>query len=221
MAIISTGICFAILLFAPFTILKQMSFFCLTGLISSFLTTIAVYPYIKLPANRGNVRFTKGFSKVIVKMEQKWVGRTVIIFLFAFSIISIAVFHKNVKVKNNLLTLYDMKGRLLQDEITASQVIQYTPGGWYIVSGDTEDEALANEEKLRRSFEKMTGGVLLRSDRQQRRNEHYEHQPLHSVTSIPSFSTGTTGQVSIRNAKHISSAAPRRCSRCTCVALLQ
>ena len=61
MAIISTGICFAILLFAPFTILKQMSFFCLTGLISSFLTTIAVYPYIKLPANRGNVRFTKGF----------------------------------------------------------------------------------------------------------------------------------------------------------------
>ena len=160
MAIISTGICFAILLFAPFTILKQMSFFCLTGLISSFLTTIAVYPYIKLPANRGNVRFTKGFSKVIVKMEQKWVGRTVIIFLFAFSIISIAVFHKNVKVKNNLLTLYDMKGRLLQDEITASQVIQYTPGGWYIVSGDTEDEALANEEKLRRQFEAATEGKI-------------------------------------------------------------
>ena len=160
MAIISTGICFAILLFAPFTILKQMSFFCLTGLISSFLTTIAVYPYIKLPANRGNVRFTKGFSKVIFKLEQKWVGRTVIILLFAFSMISISVFHKNVKVKNNLLTLYDMKGRLLQDEITASQVIQYTPGGWYIVSGDTENEALENEEKLRRQFEAATEGQI-------------------------------------------------------------
>ncbi len=156
MAIISTGICFAILLFAPFTILKQMSFFCLSGLISSFLTTIAVYPFIKLPAKRGNVRFTEVFAKVVSKLEQKWVGRTVIIVLFAFSIISITVLHKNIKVKNNLLTLYDMKGKLLQDEITASQVIQYTPGGWYIVSGNSEDEALQNEEQLRRDFEAIT-----------------------------------------------------------------
>ena len=160
MAIISTGICFAILLFAPFMILKQMSFFCLTGLISSFLTTVAIYPYIKLPAQRGNVRFTSGFAKLVSKLERKWVGRTVIAILFAFSILSIAVFHKNVKIKNNLLTLYDMKGRLLQDEITASQVIQYTPGGWYIVSGETEDEALMNEEKLRKEFEEITNGSV-------------------------------------------------------------
>ena len=160
MAIISTGICFAILLLAPFTILKQMSFFCLTGLISSFLTTIAIYPYIKLPEERGNVRFTGAFTKLIYRMQQKWVGRLVIILLFAFSIISIAVFHKNVRVKNNLLTLYDMKGRLLQDEITASQVIQYSPGGWVIVGGETEEQALENEEKLRRKFEEMTGGQV-------------------------------------------------------------
>ncbi len=160
MAIISTGICFAILLFAPFMILKQMSFFCLAGLISSFLTTVAVYPYIKLPEQRGNVRFTNGFAKLASNLERKWVGRTVIISLFVLSILSIAVFHKNVKIKNNLLTLYDMKGRLLQDEITASQVIQYTPGGWYIVSGETEDEALKNEEKLRKEFETLTDGSV-------------------------------------------------------------
>ncbi len=160
MAIVSTGICFAILLFAPFTILKQMSLFCLTGLVSSFLTTVAVYPYIKLPAERGNVRFTKSFAKIVSKLERKWVGRTVIIILFVFSILSIAVFHKNVKIKNNLLTLYDMKGQLLQNEITASQVIQYTPGGWYIVSGETEEDVLLNEEKLRREFEEITGGEI-------------------------------------------------------------
>ncbi len=160
MAIISTGICFAILLFAPFNILKQMSFFCLTGLISSFLTTVAVYPYITLPVQRGNVRFTKGFEKTISLLERKWVGRSVIIVLFAFAILTITILHKNVKIKNNLLTLYDMKGRLLQDEITASKVIQYTPGGWYIVSGETEDEVLMNEEKLRREFEAVTNGEV-------------------------------------------------------------
>lgn len=160
MAIISTGICFAILLFAPFTILKQMSLFCLAGLVSSFLTTIAIYPYIRLPEKRGNIRFTKHFSGIVSKVEQKWVGRAVIIVLFVFSILSILICHKNVKIKNNLLTLYDMKGRLLQDEIIASRVIQYTPGGWYIVSGETEDEALKNEEKLRAEFEKMTEGKI-------------------------------------------------------------
>ena len=84
MAIISTGICFAILLFAPFTILKQMSLFCLSGLVSSFLTTIAIYPYIKLPEKRGNIRFTKHFAGIVSKVEQKWVGRAVIIVLFIF-----------------------------------------------------------------------------------------------------------------------------------------
>ncbi len=160
MAIISTGICFAILLFAPFTILKQMSLFCLAGLVSSFLTTISIYPYIRLPEKRGNIRFTKHFSGIVSKVEQKWVGRAVIIVLFVFSILSILICHKNVKIKNNLLTLYNMKGRLLQDEIIASRVIQYTPGGWYIVSGETEDEALKNEEKLRAEFEKMTEGKI-------------------------------------------------------------
>lgn len=158
MAIISTSICFAILLFAPFTILKQMSLFCLTGLVSSFLTTVAVYPYIKLPVERGNVRFTKGFEKVVSVLEQKWVGRTVISILFIVSVLLIAVFHKNVRVKNDLLTLYNMEGRLLEDEITASKVIQYTPGGWYIVSGNSEEAVLQNEEALRRDFEKATEG---------------------------------------------------------------
>ena len=160
MAIISTGICFAILLFAPFSILKQMSLFCLVGLVSSFLTTVAVYPYIKLPASRGNVRFTAGFAKLVSVLEQKWVGRSVISFLFIISILLIAVFHKNIKVKNDLLTLYDMEGRLLEDEITASKVIQYTPGGWYIISGNSEEDSLQNEEKLRKDFEEVTDGKI-------------------------------------------------------------
>ena len=160
MAIISTGICFAILLFAPFSILKQMSLFCLVGLVSSFLTTVAVYPYIKLPIERGNVRFTVGFEKVVSVLEQKWVGRSVISVLFVISVLLIAVFHKNIKVKNDLLTLYDMEGRLLEDEITASKVIQYTPGGWYIISGNSEEELLQNEEKLRKEFEAATDGTV-------------------------------------------------------------
>ena len=105
MAIISTGICFAILLFAPFTILRQMSLFCLTGLLSSFLTTVSIYPYIRLPKNRGNVRFVNSFSKVISFVQQKWFGRTMIAVLFVASMILLAIFHSNLKIKNNVLLL--------------------------------------------------------------------------------------------------------------------
>ena len=162
MAIISTGICFAILLFAPFTILKQISLFCLTGLVSSFLTTVSIYPYIKLPKaeNRGNIRFVQIFSKIICKMENKYVGRTVIFLMFAFSIISIIVCKKNVKIKNNLLSLYSMEGKLLEDEKIAAQVTQYTPGGWYIISGNSENDVLMNEEKLRKEFETVTNNSI-------------------------------------------------------------
>ena len=82
MAIISTGICFAILLFAPFSILRQMSLFCLTGLLSSFLTTVALYPYIKLPQKRGKIRFTEKFAQILSKLEKPGTGRAVISTLF-------------------------------------------------------------------------------------------------------------------------------------------
>lgn len=156
MAIVSTGICFAILLFAPFTLLKQMSLFCLTGLISSYLTTVAVYPYLKLPEGERKLRYVNGFGSVVQKLQNKTVGRAVILALFVFAIGTVALCRKNVKIQNNILSLYKMQGKILNDEIEAAQIIQYSPSGWYIVEGETEEELLCNEEKIRRDFEKFT-----------------------------------------------------------------
>ena len=160
MAIISSGICFAILLFAPFTLLKQMSLFCLTGLISSYLTTIAIFPRIPLPAGNRELGTVEKFKKLSQIMQNKLVGRIVITVLFAFSIISIFICRKNVTIKNNLLSLYKMEGKLLEDEIEASKIIQYSPSGWYLISGETEEECLKNEEAFRKDFESFTEGKL-------------------------------------------------------------
>jgi predicted exporter len=65
MAIISSSVCFLALIFAPFNLLKQMSLFSVTGLVSSFLTTTAIFPYVPLPKNRvvrGVTLFEKGFA---------------------------------------------------------------------------------------------------------------------------------------------------------------
>ena len=157
MAIISTGICFALLLFAPFAILKQMAFFCLTGLLSSYLTTIAVFPKIKMPLKSREICGVKAFSKISGAVQKRRIGRTVIVLIFAFSSILLFVNFKNVGIKNNLLSLYKMKGKLLQDEITASGVIQYNPSGWFIISGNSEQDVLENEENFRRVYEDKFG----------------------------------------------------------------
>lgn len=160
MAIVSSGICFAILLFAPFTLLKQMSFFCLTGLISSYLTTIAIYPSIKLPEGSREIKSLPQFKMIMAKLQNKKVGRAVIVALFAFVIIAIGIYRKNIKLENNILSLYKMQGRILNDEMEAGQIIQYSPSGWYIIQGDSEEELLQNEESFRQSFEEFTGGNL-------------------------------------------------------------
>ncbi|MCR5187614.1 MAG: MMPL family transporter [Treponema sp.] len=160
MAIISSGICFAILLFAPFTLLKQMSLFCLIGLISSYLTTIAIFPRISLPNGERELKHIKLYQKLVDTVQSRFVGRIVVTLMFVFAFVSIFVCRKNVKIKNNLLSLYKMEGKLLADEIEASQIIQYSPSGWYLISGQSEEECLKNEEAFRKTFEEFTGGNL-------------------------------------------------------------
>lgn len=157
MAIISTGLCFAILLFAPFTMLKQMSFFCLVGLISSYLTTISLFPKINLPQGQRTLKASKHFEKITFIMNKKVIGRTVITLLFVFSICSVLIFRKNINVKNNLLSLYKTEGKLLSDEIASAKIIQYNPSGWYLISGDTQEDLLQNEEELRHQIIEKTG----------------------------------------------------------------
>ena len=160
MAIISTGICFAILLFAPFTLLKQMSLFCLVGLVSSYLTTIAIYPRLSLPKGERELKQVRFYTKFAKITQNKFVGPIMIVAMFLFAILSIAICRKNVKVKNNLLSLYVAEGKIKSDEIEAYKIIQYAPSGWYLVSGDSEEECLENEEKFRKDFAEFTDGKL-------------------------------------------------------------
>lgn len=157
MAIISSGLCFAVLLFAPFTLLKQMSLFCLTGLISSYLTTIAIFPKISISQGERKLKPIISFKKATTVMNKKIVGRIVISALFAVSLIFIIIFRQNINVKNNILSLYKTEGKLLADEIASSQIIQYNPSGWYLICGDSQENLLQNEEILRQKIEEKTG----------------------------------------------------------------
>ena len=160
MAIVSTVVCYVILMFAPFELLRQMSVFSITGLISSFLTTVCIYPIIPLPKKNRELKMLHLVKPSKNKNRKKMIGRIGIAAMFIFSLGTILIFHSRVSVHNDLYKLYTMKGKLLDDRNETVAVIKYNPTCWFIVSGNDENETLVREENLRRKIEASSGGKI-------------------------------------------------------------
>ena len=160
MAIASSVLCYAILIFAPFNVLKQMSVFSLTGLLSSFLTTMAIFPYISLPEGKRVIKISKVLRETNHKRAKKYFGRVAVTILFLFSIAVLLINHKNFAVKNDLSRLYTMEGRLLEDRIKAVEITKYNPTGWFIIRGQSEEKALEIEYDLACKLNKAFDGQL-------------------------------------------------------------
>ena len=161
MAIISSSVCFLAMIFAPFNLLKQMSLFSVTGLVSSFLTTTAIFPYIPLPKNRvvrGVALFEHAF-----RLAKKVNGKAAICVMVAVSIALIFAFRENFGIENDIKKLYKEEGELLENEKEAYSVISYAPVNWFIVSGNDENDVLKKEEALRekiKNIDKENKGVM-------------------------------------------------------------
>lgn len=148
MSLISTEICFLILLFAPFNLLKQMAVFSMAGIFSSYLSVICVFPLVKIaPDSKRNI----GIARMVRMPEwynKKKVGRCAITLFFVFSILTLFFGFKNIRVENDISKLYTMEGELLEHEIESTRILKYRPTGWYVLSGETKEDLLQREENL-------------------------------------------------------------------------
>ncbi len=157
LSVVSTVVCYFILVFAPFNLLKQMAVFSMSGIVSSFLSVICIYPFVKVPKDKREIRLLKYYT-LPAGYNKKFVGRIAITIMFVVSIGILIICHKEVRVENNLSRLYKMEGREMLNEKEAAQVLQYSPSGWFIISGSTVEETLQNEEKLTAKLKKMNEG---------------------------------------------------------------
>ena len=153
----STEICFIALFFAPFPLLKQVSVFLLTGLASAYLSVVALYPMLKMPKKAAQSHFLRKFVQDEAKTAAITQNRKNILHkknilpaaLLVFSLITIAVSHKSLKIQNNIQELYSMSPQLLQNEIASSQVLDTGSSGWYfILKADSKEELLQKNEEL-------------------------------------------------------------------------
>ena len=158
MAILSSVLCYAILLFAPFNLLKQMSVFSIVGLVSSFLTTICLYPFIPLPSRKKTLSFLRFLKPARDKALKRLIGRAGITALFVLSIGTLFISRGRFSIQNDLTRLYTMEGKLLEDQIKTVKITQYAPSCWFVVRGEDENALLANEERLLSRIDALTEG---------------------------------------------------------------
>jgi len=148
MCFISSTLCFFSILFTPFPIFKQFSVFTMVGLISSFLTAYCIYPLLKLPdENKRNLLSRFKFPESI-KFPK--VYRIILASVLIIIIIVILCFNPHgLKIKTDLGSLYTMSPFLEESEKKAAMVLDHGSSPWYfIVSGNSTEETLKNEEKL-------------------------------------------------------------------------
>jgi predicted exporter len=176
MSFASTEICFAVLLLAPFGILRQFAVFSLAGMLSSFLTVICLFPYLKIPVNERQIHVpfcgrycgkkdlsSGGESRNLRDFgsdpEREGIFRLPLkrICLAAIVVISLSLLFVNrdqARVENNISGLYTMSGKLLESERIAAGVLNHGSSGWYfLVSGSSPEETLEQEEALRRRLD--------------------------------------------------------------------
>jgi predicted exporter len=175
LSFVSSVVCFLVLLFAPFVILRQFAVFSFMGLLSSFLTVNCIFPLLKKPAGdsaaRSSVRITSHAPYKITLL--------IILGLVLTSLLFIN--RSRVRVENNIASLYTMQGKLLESEMISGKVLRTGSAGWYfIVSGESPEETMEHEEALRaaldREIEKGSLGsyaalsVFIPSEKTQREN---------------------------------------------------
>lgn len=147
LSLVSTELCYLILCFAPFMLLKQVAVFSLTGILSSYLTVICIYPLFKEPKVKKELTLTKTFVKA-QKISGKVKSGLFAAIVIAFIVISLCS-RQNIRIDNNLKSFYTMTGKLLENETEANTVLDSGSKGWYfIVRGDSKDQVLENEVQL-------------------------------------------------------------------------
>ena len=147
LSLVSTEVCYGILIFAPFEMLKQMATFSFTGILSSFLTATGLFTLLKLP------RQEKRRIPILEKLNwtiphKKIVSAVVTVVVVAVSVGAIVAHRENFKIKNDLNKLYVPEGRLLDDTLLAYNVLNFEQNSWLILNGKTEQELLELEEEI-------------------------------------------------------------------------
>jgi len=153
----STVLCYGLIFFSPYGILKQIALFSVFGLISSYLVALGIFPLI--------VKDFMVSDKFKNRKELKLKGapkRTLFVLLF-FSLALLAFNIPRLKVENKISNLYTMSDRLLESEKTMAIALGYSKASYAIVEGCDEHDARERESLFSEKLDGLKDSGILSS----------------------------------------------------------
>ncbi len=138
----STVLCYLLLLFSPYPILRQIAVFSASGLLSSYLTTVFIYPALIRPGMVNKKAF-------LARPDHRLGMPSYLIYVIAAAAtVLLAISLPHLGIRNNIAGLYTPSQRLLDCEAKASEILGYQDTSYAIVAAPTSDEALLQTSEI-------------------------------------------------------------------------
>jgi predicted exporter len=148
----STEVCFALLLFTPFAILRQFAVFSLAGMESSDLSAMCLFPALSPRLRpRDASASTLRLQGLFVRLPRApaWARWLVLGVLTAAAVAFLATKNGALSAHNDIRALYTPSTRLMQNERVVASVSGVSEAPWYyLVKGATKEAMLKAEEQL-------------------------------------------------------------------------
>ena len=151
---VSTELCYLVLLFSSYGILKQMAVISLVGLLSSYLVAMVLYPRLLTEKMINRASFAAKPEKMIsipLLLPALAIGATILL----------AVQIPRLSIRNDITSLYTPSERMLKGEETAGKATGYLSTTYAIVEGADENDVLEKEYAFTKALEGLkTEGVI-------------------------------------------------------------
>ena len=135
---ISTELCYLVLLFSSYGILKQMAVISLVGLLSSYLVAMVLYPRLLTEKMINRNSFA---AKPERRLSIPWLLPALAITATVLLLVQIP----RLSIRNDITSLYTPSERMLKGEETAGKATGYLATTYAIVEGKDENDVLEKE----------------------------------------------------------------------------
>ncbi len=163
---LTTELSYLALTFAGFDLLRQMAVFSMIGLASSFATILLIFPNIPVQKKQARLPLTlpSAFLNIYelalgTEKKRSWLQPTV---LAIFVIVLLPGIYM-LNVETDMRALYTMSEELKQSEALSARLnnLGISPN-YFIVEGESAEQVLSLEEKLRQSLDKAVANSSMK-----------------------------------------------------------
>lgn len=153
--LLTTIISYGAFVFTPFPLLQQVALFSISGLVSTFISVVFIFPNLKAAHVRtalSSSKTAKLAEYVFKKPSNLSKGSRVwaVLILIGFTLFGFSRF----RLDNDIRDFYKMSPQLMNWEMKTAEILDHQSSGiYFLVEGSNLEEALLREEDLIKTLE--------------------------------------------------------------------